>query len=97
MNEIELTNNIKRILQLSFVTDYVKAANVNFFYAPPNNHLNNIEVAFSFDVITKRHFDRFDSFMANHLPDFMLQNYRIRNSEITLDLLFVGENQNESN
>lgn len=95
MNEIELTNNIKRILQLSFVTDYVEAVNVNFFYVPPNNHLNNIEVTFSFDVIVKRHFDRFDSFAAKHLPDFMLQNYRIRNSEITLDLLFVGENQNE--
>ena len=92
MDEEQLTTIIKRLLKLSFV-DYPDDIVINFYYQEKRKALHSVEIVFVQDFVSSHHVERFKNLVEmNNLFNAFLEHWQIKESEMTLDLSFVGEN-----
>ena len=91
MNEEQLTTIIRSLVRMSFV-DYPDDIVINF-YREKRKALHSAEIVFVQDFVSSHHVERFKNLVEmNKLLHATLEHWQIKESEMTLDLSFVGEN-----
>lgn len=90
MNEKEIEKIIKRLLKLSFSVD----SDIDLFFyhlGGRNDSPYRIEVLFSKEFIERKNFDKFGMGVESYLEGFVVQDWYIREGEITFDLFYKGK------